>query len=130
MWEVGYRYWLTAIQSYRSVTVSESKEARIEPRKIIRAPGPVGARCPLVPPGAADCPHLTAPGSAAEKLIAAIGLQPRDLYSVRHLEPVQDLSRCRIDSPQIALVAFERGVPKFSLNPRHSGNEAIRRDRA
>jgi hypothetical protein len=38
----------------------------------------------------------------------AIELQPRDADCRRHLEALQDLSRSRIDQPQIALVARSR----------------------
>src|SRR6266542_5120061 len=60
----------------------------------------------------ADGPHLAAVSSSAEEQIAAIGLEPRHTHSGRHLEPLQDLSRSRIDSPQIALVTFPGGVPE------------------
>src|SRR5512143_324816 len=62
-------------------------------------------------PGSADGSHLPAASASAEELIAAIGLEPRHADSLRHLEPLQDLSRARIDSPQIALVTFPGGVP-------------------
>src|SRR2546427_9459852 len=38
-------------------------------------------------PGPADGPHLPAPASSAKELIAAIGLEPRNAHSGRHLEP-------------------------------------------
>src|SRR5215207_8988492 len=64
--------------------------------------------------GPAYCPYLPAASASAEELIAAIGLEPRHTYSGRHLEPLQDLSRSRVDSPQIALVAFPSAVPELS----------------
>src|SRR5438105_8558939 len=67
--------------------------------------------------GSADGPHLSAPSASAEELIATIGLEPRNHHSGRHLEPVQDLSRSRIDPPQIALVAFPGAVPELSVDP-------------
>ena len=81
-------------------------------------------------PGPADSPHLPASSSSAEELIAAIGLEPRNAHSGRQLEPLQDLSRSRIDSPQFALVAFPGAVPELSVNPGDAGNEAIGLDGA
>src|SRR5882724_13425845 len=80
--------------------------------------------------GAADGPHLAAASSSAEELIAAVGLQPRNVHSGRHLELLQDLSGSRIDSPQIALVTFPGAVPELSVDPRDPGDEAIGLDRA
>jgi hypothetical protein len=49
--------------------------------------GPLGAAAPRgASPRPADGPHLPAPASSAEELIAAIGLEPRNAYSARHLE--------------------------------------------
>jgi hypothetical protein len=58
-------------------------------------------------PGPANGPHLPASSSSAVQLIAAIGLEPRNAHSGRHLEPLQDLSRSGVDPPQIALVTFQ-----------------------
>jgi hypothetical protein len=63
-------------------------------------------------------------------VIGAIGLESRDAHAGRHLEPLQDLSRSRIDAPQIALVTFPGGVPELAVDPGDTGNEAIRLDRA
>src|ERR1700738_2538273 len=78
----------------------------------------------------ADGPHLPALSSSAEELISAIGLEPRNAHAGRHLERLQDLSRSRIDSPQIALVAFPGGVPVLSVDPGDPGDEAVGLDRA
>src|SRR5258707_1617291 len=83
-----------------------------------------------VSPGPADGPHFPAPSSAAEELIPAIGLESRYAYAGRHLELLQDLSRPRIDSPQIALVAFPGAVPELSVDPGDAGDEAVGFDRA
>src|SRR5262250_2198440 len=40
---------------------------------------------------------FAAPSSSAQELIAAIGLEPRNGYSGRHLEPLQNLSGSGID---------------------------------
>src|SRR5213078_4281461 len=64
------------------------------------------------------------------ELIAAIGLEPRHAHSGRHVEPLQDLSRSRIDSPQIALVAFPSAVPELAVDPGDPGDEAIGLDGA
>src|SRR6267143_862433 len=80
--------------------------------------------------GPADGSHLPAPSSSAEELIAAIGLEPRHAHSGRHLEPLQDLSRSRIDSPQIALVTFPGAVPELAVDPGDPGDEAVGLDGA
>src|SRR6516225_8927262 len=80
--------------------------------------------------GPADGPHPPAPSSSAEELLAPIGLEPRNLHPGRHLEALQDLSRSRIDSPQIALVAFPGAVPELSVDPSDPGDEAVGLDRA
>src|SRR5260221_11311329 len=81
-------------------------------------------------PGSADGSHLPAASASAEELIAAVGLEPRHPYSRRHLEPLQDLSGSRIDSPQIALVIFPGAVPELSVDPGDSGDETAGLDRA
>src|ERR1700722_10999492 len=81
-------------------------------------------------PGSADGSHLPAASASAEELIAAIGLEPRHTYARRHLEPLQDLSRSRFDSPQIALVTFPGAVPKLSVDPGDPGDEAVGLDGA
>src|SRR5205809_7023308 len=88
------------------------------------------AACRGGSPGPADGPHLPAPSSSAEELIAAIGLEPRNAHSGRHLEPLQDLSSSGIDSPQITFVAFPGAVPQLSLDPGDPGDEAVGLDRA
>src|SRR5262249_48508641 len=65
-----------------------------------------------------------------EKLIAAIGLESRYAHSARHVECLQDLSCSRIDSPQIAFVTFPSAVPKLTVDPGDSGDEAVRLNRA
>src|SRR4029077_15999646 len=62
--------------------------------------------------------------------IAAIGFEPRNADSGRHVEPLQDLSRARIEPPQIALVAFPGAVPELSVDPGDPGDEAVGLDRA
>src|SRR5882724_136802 len=80
--------------------------------------------------GPADGPHLAATSSSAEEQIAAIGLEPRNVHSGRHLEALQDLSGSRIDSPQIALVTFPGAVPQLSVDPGDPSDEAVGLDRA
>jgi hypothetical protein len=74
-------------------------------------------------PGSADGSHLSAASASAEEPIAAIGFQSRNTHSRRHLEALQDLSRSRIDSPQIALVILPGAVPELSVNPGDPGDE-------
>src|SRR6266540_4643007 len=80
--------------------------------------------------GPADGPHLPGPASSAEELIVAIGLEPRNVHSGRHLERLQDLSRSRIDPPQIALITFPGAVPELSVDPGDPGDEAVGLDGA
>src|SRR5437867_2402482 len=75
--------------------------------------------------GPADGPHLPARSSSAEELIAAIGLEPRNAHSGRHLEPLQALSRSRIDSPHIALVPFPGAVLVLAVAPADHAVEAL-----
>src|SRR5438552_3699434 len=75
-------------------------------------------------PGPPDGSDLPAPSSSAEELTAAIGLEPRHAHSGRHVEPLQDLSRSRIDSPQVALVAFPGAVPELVVGPGDPGDDA------
>src|ERR1700679_4396993 len=75
--------------------------------------------------GPADGSDFPASSPSAEELIAAIGLEPRNKRAGRHLETLQDLSGPRIDSPQIALIAFPGTVPEISVHPGDSGDEAI-----
>src|SRR5258708_13985314 len=80
--------------------------------------------------GPADGPHLPAHSSSAEELIAAIGLEPRNVHSGRHLKPLQALARSGIASPQIALVTFPGGVPELAVDPGDPGHEAVGLDSA
>jgi hypothetical protein len=75
--------------------------------------------------GPANGSQFPAPSPSAEELIAAIGLQPRNKHSGRHIEPLQHLSGPRVDSPQIALIAFPGAVPEISVDPGDPGDEAI-----
>src|SRR5208337_3496902 len=86
--------------------------------------------CRGTSPGPADGSELPAPSSAAEKPITAIGLEPRHAHSRRHLEPLQDLSRSRIDSPHIALVTFPGTVPELAIDPGVPGDDAVGLDGA
>src|SRR4029450_4557073 len=63
-------------------------------------------------------------------LRAASARAPRAPYSGRQLEPLQDLSRSRIDSPHIALVTFPGAVPELSVDPGDPGDEAVGLDGA
>src|SRR5262249_48721677 len=104
------------------------KAARLLARGVDGALGAAASRGDS--PGPADGSHLPAPSSPAEELLATTGLEPRHFHSVRHLEPLQDLSRARIDSPHIALITFPGGVPELSVDPGDPGDEAVARDGA
>src|ERR1700721_333002 len=81
-------------------------------------------------PGPSDGPHFPASSSAAKELIAAIAFQARHADTGWHIELLQDLTRPRIDSPQIAFVAFPSTVPKLSVHPGDAGDEAVGLDGA
>src|SRR5271170_6525281 len=80
--------------------------------------------------GTADGSHLAAVSAPAEELITAIGLEPQHAHSGRHIEALQNLSRSRIDSPQVALVTLPGGVPEISVDPGDTGDEAVGLDGA
>jgi hypothetical protein len=77
-----------------------------------------------------DGAYLPALSASAEELFATIGLESRDVYSGRHLPPLQDFSCSWIDSPQLALVAFRGAVPELAVDPGDAGDEAVGLDRA
>src|SRR5215467_5059178 len=81
-------------------------------------------------PGSANCPQLPAASASAEESIRAVGLEARHAHAARHLEPLQNLSRSRVDSPDIALVTFPGAVPELSVDPGDPGDEAVGLDRA
>src|SRR5262249_37077846 len=81
-------------------------------------------------PGPPDGSQLPACSTSAEEPIGAIGLEPPDANSARHLYFLQHLSRLRIDAPYIALVAFPGAMPELSIDPGDAGHEAVGLDRA
>src|SRR5580700_6807443 len=81
-------------------------------------------------PGPSDGPHLPASSSAAKELIAAVAFQARHAGAGRHIELLQDLTRPRIYSPDIAFVTFPSAVPKLSIDPGDPGDEAAALDGA
>ena len=83
-----------------------------------------------LPARPADRSYFPALSSSAKKLIAAIRLQPRNANTARHLDLLKYLSASWIDSPDIALVAFPRSVPKLAVDPGDPGYETVRFDRA
>jgi hypothetical protein len=52
------------------------------------------------------------------------------VHARRHLEAFQNVSRSRIDVPQLALVTFPGAVPEFAVDPGDPGNEAVGLNRA
>ncbi|HXL61712.1 MAG TPA: hypothetical protein VN959_13770, partial [Mycobacterium sp.] len=63
-------------------------------------------------------------------MIAAIAFQARHADTGRHIELLEDLTRPRIYSPQIAFVTFPRAVPELSIDPGDAGDEAVALDGA
>src|SRR5580658_31325 len=102
----------------------------VAPRRLLArgSDGNLGAAGPS--PRSANGSHLGAVCAAAEELIAAVGFEPRHGHAGRHLERLQDLSRSRIDAPQIALVTFPGAVPELAVDPGDPGDEALRLDGA
>src|SRR4030081_1381087 len=99
-------------------TLSVSDRDRHARRRMLFAGGP------------ADGSHLPAASASAEEPIAAIGLEPRHGHAGRYLEPLQDLSRSRIDPPQVAIVTLPGAVPELSVDPGDPGDEAVGLDGA
>src|SRR5215813_4940665 len=81
-------------------------------------------------PGPTDGPHLAGAATSAEELVLAVGLEPRDDHARRHLEPLHDLSRLRIDAPDVALLTFPGPVPELAVDPGDARDEAVRFDGA
>src|SRR5256885_1549885 len=80
--------------------------------------------------GPTDGPHLPASAASTVEPIASVGLEPRHAHAGWHVEPLQDFSRSRIDSSQVALVTFPGAVPELSVDPGDAGDEAIGLDGA
>src|SRR5580658_3029425 len=74
--------------------------------------------------------YLAAAASAAEKLIAAIGLEPRHAHSRGHFESFQELSGSGIDTRQSPLITLPSAVPELPVDPGDTGDEAIGLDGA
>src|SRR5215468_4534736 len=75
--------------------------------------------------GPADGSHFPATFAATEEPIATVRLQPRHTYSRWHIESFLDLTRVRIDAPQVAFIAFGSGVPELRVDPSDSRDKAI-----
>ena len=82
------------------------------------------------PLGPAHDPHISAFSSSTEEPVGAIGLEPRYAHAGGHLESFQDLSRSRVDAPQITLITLPGAVPELAIHPRNPGDEAVRFNRA
>src|SRR6185437_3516106 len=80
-------------------------------------------------PGPADDPYLAAASATAEELVSAIGLESRNARSGRHVESLEHLSCVDIDVPQIAVLAFPRGMPEFAVHPGDASDKAVGFDR-
>src|SRR6185312_16080739 len=80
--------------------------------------------------GPAHGTQLAAVSAAAEEPLPAIGFESRHRGSRRHVEPFQDISRPRVDAPELALVALPGAVPEFAFHPGNPGDEAVGLDGA
>jgi len=73
----------------------------------------------------ADRPHFSTRSASTEEPVAAIGLEARQAHTGRHLEPLKNLARLRIDAPHVAFVSLPRAVPELAVNPCDAGHHAI-----
>lgn len=73
--------------------------------------------------------YFAARAAAAIENILAIGFEPGYEYSGRHLYPLENLSRRRINTRQITCAVFQRTVPQFFAEPWNTSNESLRFDR-
>src|SRR4029077_8002262 len=80
--------------------------------------------------GPAHHSHPSAVSAATEEQVTAVRLQPRHACPGWQLDRLQGLSRLRIDSPQIALVAFPGAVPELAVDPGDPRDEALGLDAA
>jgi hypothetical protein len=81
-------------------------------------------------PGAPDYSYLPGSGVSAKELVGAIGFKAGNPNPVGHIEPLENFSGLRIDSPQVALVTVPGGVPEFSVDPGNPGNKTVGLDSA
>src|SRR3712207_3552117 len=120
----------------RSCASSEGNRVFTHPRRKPDIPASVSVRWsrlaarPGTSPGPADDPDLPAASASAEEPIVAVGLESRHACAKRHLKALEDLSRSRIDPPQLALVVFRGAVPKLAVGPGDPGDEAVGLDGA
>src|SRR4029077_6108679 len=73
---------------------------------------------------------LSARSAAAIEQVCPVGLDPADAGAARHLQPLEHGAALRIDSADIALVAFPGAVPQLAVDPGHAGDEAVGLDGA
>src|SRR5215472_10928835 len=137
MQKIGYCCRITALRWQRSLSPGLTRRAfgKARPRGPLRllvrgVDGDLSAARRAASPGSADGSDLPARSAAAEEPVAAIGFEPRHTYSGRHFEPLQHLSRSRIDALQIALVTFPGAVPELAVDPGDPGDEAVGLDGA
>src|SRR5439155_13472740 len=62
--------------------------------------------------------------------VCPIGLDPADDGAARHRQPLEHGAALRVDSTDIALVAFPGAVPQLAVDPGHAGDEAVGLDGA
>src|SRR5258708_10768766 len=75
----------------------------------------------------ADLPTRSA---AAIEQVCPVGLDPADAGAAQHLQPLEHGAVLRVDSTDIAFVAFPGGVPQLAVDPGHAGDEAVGLDGA
>src|SRR5260370_37148355 len=67
---------------------------------------------------------LSARSAAAIEQVCPVGLEPPDAGAARHLQPLEHGAAFRVDSADIALVAFPGAAPQLAVDPGHAGDEA------
>src|SRR5207249_439905 len=73
---------------------------------------------------------LSARSAAAIEQVCAVGFESADGGAARHLEPLEHGAAPRVDSTDIALVAFPGAVPQLAVDPGHAGDESVGLDGA
>src|SRR5213075_3109943 len=89
--------------------------------------GSLGEELRLWPTNGSNHPALS---PAAVESIRPVRLESRDHRPRGHIDPLEHFAGLRIDSPKLSLGALRRAVPQLVLDPRDTGDKAIRLDRA
>src|SRR5262249_22453136 len=75
---------------------------------------------------ARDGANLARVAAATEEAVAAVGFEARHVHACGHVQRLQHSTVFRIDAPELADVAFPRGMPELTVRPCHTRDEAVR----